>query len=55
VPNGLAFSEIRGYENWDYVAVSQTENGIKVIAANPTMIEAYRDGSWQSRAFPGGV
>ena len=25
VPNGLAFSEFRGYENWQVVAVSQTE------------------------------
>ena len=33
VPNGLAFSEFRGYENWQDVAVSQTENGIKVIVA----------------------
>ena len=24
VPNGLAFSEFRGYENWQDVAVSQT-------------------------------
>ena len=26
VPNGLAFSEFRGYENWQVVAVSQTED-----------------------------
>ena len=44
VPNGLAFSEFRGYENWQDVAVSQTENGIKVILGNPAMIDAYRDG-----------
>jgi len=44
VPNGLAFSEFKGYENWQDVAVSQTENGIKVIVANPAMIDAYRDG-----------
>jgi len=44
VPNGLAFSKFRGYENWQYVAVSQTENGIKVIAANTVMINAYRQG-----------
>jgi hypothetical protein len=25
VPNGLAFSEFRGYEGWPTVAVSQTE------------------------------
>jgi len=43
VPNGLAFSEFRGYENWENVAVSETENGIKVIVANPTMMAAYRE------------
>jgi len=44
VPNGLAFSEFRGYETWQNVAVSQTENGLKVIAANNAMIDAYRQG-----------
>jgi hypothetical protein len=44
VPKGLAFSDFRGYENWEEVAVSETETGIKVIVANPTMMAAYRDG-----------
>src|ERR1700694_1946505 len=44
VPNGFAFSEFRGYETWHDVAVSQTENGLKVIAANNAMIDAYRQG-----------
>jgi uncharacterized protein GlcG (DUF336 family) len=44
VPNGLAFSDFRGYENWQVVAVSQTEDLLKVMVANPTMIDAYRAG-----------
>jgi Cytochrome P460 len=44
VPNGLAFSEFRGYETWQPVAVSRTENGLKVIAANPAMINSFRKG-----------
>jgi len=44
VPNGLAFSEFKGYEDWQYVAVSQTATSVKVIAANPVMINAYRQG-----------
>src|SRR5947208_16833969 len=44
VPNGLAFSEFKGYENWQYVAVSQTETSVKIIAANPVMMKAYREG-----------
>jgi Cytochrome P460 len=55
VPNGLAFSEFRGYENWQDVAVSQTENGIKVIVANPAMINAYRSGiPANGKHFPDG-
>jgi hypothetical protein len=41
VPNGLAFSDFRGCENWQVVAVSQTDDLLKVIVANPTMINAY--------------
>jgi hypothetical protein len=44
VPNGLAFSEFRGFEGWQTVAVSQAGDLIEVILANPVMIDAYRDG-----------
>lgn len=40
VPGGLAFSEFKGYEDWQTVAVSQTESAMAVILANPIMIEA---------------
>src|SRR6202166_4625956 len=55
VPNGLAFSDFRGYENWQVVAVSQTEELLKVEVANPTMIDAYRSGvPGNGKAFPDG-
>src|SRR3954447_14590582 len=55
VPNGPAFSEFKGYENWQYVAVSQTEMGIKIIAANPAMMNAYRNGiPGNGKNFPEG-
>ena len=55
VPNGLAFSEFRGYEDWQVVAVSQTEDRLKVIVANPAMIDAYRAGvPGNGRQFPDG-
>ena len=55
VPNGLAFSEIRGYETWQDVAVSQTETSLKVISANAAMIKAYRDGiPGNGKKFPEG-
>jgi hypothetical protein len=55
VPNGLAFSDFRGYENWEDVSVSEAENGIKVIVANPTMMAAYKDGlPADGKHFPDG-
>jgi len=54
-PNGVAFSEFRGYEKWQDVAVSQTDTGIKAILANPTMIKAYQEGiPGNGKPFPEG-
>ena len=44
VPNGLSLSEFRGYEDWQNVAVSETEGSVKAILANPVMIKAYKEG-----------
>ena len=55
VPNGLAYSEFRGYEDWQTVSVSQTEDAINVILANPVMIDAYRAGiPGNGKPFPDG-
>src|SRR3954449_10694632 len=55
VPGGLAFSDFRGYENWQPVAVSKTDEKIKLIVANPTMIGAYRAGvPGNGKPFPDG-
>ena len=55
VPNGLAFSEFKGYENWQVVSVSQTAELLKVMVANPTMIDAYRSGiPANGKPFPDG-
>jgi hypothetical protein len=55
VPNGLAFSDFRGYEDWQVVAVSQTEQLLKVEVANPVMIAAYRAGvPGNGQPFPEG-
>lgn len=47
VPEGLAFSEFKGYETWQVVALSHTDQTLNVIVANPVMIKAYESG------FPG--
>jgi len=44
IPDGLAFSDIKGYETWQDVAVSETEGSVKAILANSAMIAAYRNG-----------
>ena len=44
VPGGLAFSEFRGYETWEVVAVSHNATTIAVIVGNPVMIAAYKAG-----------
>jgi len=44
VPGGLAFSEFRGYEAWQAIAVSRNERVVAMILGNPVMIEAYRAG-----------
>jgi hypothetical protein len=55
VPGGLAFSEFRGYENWQAVAVSQPEDKLNVIVANSVMIDAYRAGvPGNGEPFPDG-
>jgi len=55
VPNGLVFSDFRGYENWQAVAVSQTDALLKVMVANPIMIDAYRAGiPGNGKPFPDG-
>jgi hypothetical protein len=44
VPGGLAFSEFRGYEDWQTIAVSHNGNKLAIILGNPAMIEAYKAG-----------
>src|SRR5512142_2937655 len=55
VPGGLAFSEFRGYEGWQVIAVSQTGNLIVAILGNPEMIAAYQTGvPGNGKPFPDG-
>lgn len=55
VPDGLVFSEFKGYDTWEDVAVRQTETGLKVIAANPAMLNAYKSGiPGNGKHFPDG-
>jgi len=51
----LSFGDFRGYENWQDIAVSQTEKQMKVILANDVMMKAYRQGlPADGKLFPEG-
>src|SRR6476646_4942687 len=55
VPNGLAFSEFRGYEAWQIVSISQDGPLVAAILANPVMIKAYESGvPGNGKPFPDG-
>ena len=54
-PSGIAFSDFRGYEDWSVVSSSRTDDRLKVIVANSTMIKAYKAGIPASgQPFPDG-
>ena len=56
VPNGLSFSEFRGYEAWQVVSISQDGAVIAAIVANPVMIKAYQAGGpGNGKPFPDGA
>ena len=55
VPDGLAFSEFKGYDTWQTIAVSETKASVKAILGNPTMIDAYKSGVPENgQLFPEG-
>jgi hypothetical protein len=54
-PSGIAFSDFRGYEDWAVASSSRTDERLKVIVANPTMIKAYKAGiPGNGQPFPDG-
>lgn len=55
VPNGLAFSEFRGYESWQVISISQDGDLVAAILGNPVMIKAYLAGTpGNGKPFPDG-
>ena len=43
-PDGIAFSDFKGYEDWSVVSSGRTDEVLKVIVANPAVINAYKAG-----------
>lgn len=56
VPQGLAFSEFRGYEGWEPIAISHNGAMLALIVGNPVMIAAYKAGiPGNGKPFPDGA
>jgi len=56
VPDGLAFSEFKGYESWPVIAVSHNGDMLAAILGNPAMIDAYKAGiPGNGKPFPDGA
>ncbi|MGB6869248.1 MAG: cytochrome P460 family protein [Acidobacteriaceae bacterium] len=56
VPNGLAFSEFRGYESWPVIAISHNGDKLAAILGNSVMIDAFKAGiPGNGKPFPDGA
>jgi hypothetical protein len=56
VPNGLAFSEFRGYESWQTISISHNGDQLAAILGNTAMIAAYKAGiPSNGKPFPDGA
>lgn len=56
VPGGLAFSDFRGYEDWQAISLSRNATVVAMILGNPAMIDAYKAGSpVNGKPFPDGA
>jgi len=54
-PDGIEFYDFRGYEDWAVVSSARTDEVLKVIVANPIMIDAYKAGiPGNGQPFPDG-
>jgi len=54
-PGGIAFSDFKGYEDWAVVSSARTDEVLKVIVANPAMIDAFKAGvPGNGQVFPEG-
>ena len=55
LPNGIAFSEFRGYGDWQLISSAETDDRMKVILGNPTIIAAFKSGiPGNGKPFPDG-
>jgi Cytochrome P460 len=55
LPGGVAFADFKGYEDWRLISSAKTDDRMKVILGNPTIIAAYKSGvPGNGKPFPEG-
>jgi hypothetical protein len=55
LPGGIAFSDFKGYEDWQLISSAETEDRMKVILGNPAIIAAFKAGiPGNGKPFPEG-
>src|SRR5476649_582619 len=55
LPGGISFSEFKGYGDWQLISSAQTDDRMKVILGNPTIIAAFKAGiPGNGKPFPEG-
>jgi Cytochrome P460 len=55
LPDGVAFSDFRGYGDWQVISTAKTDDRMKVILGNPTIIAAFKSGiPGNGKPFPQG-
>jgi hypothetical protein len=54
-PGGIAFADFKGYEDWAPMSSARTDDVLKVISGNPTIIKAFQSGvPGNGKPFPDG-
>jgi hypothetical protein len=55
LPDGVPFSDWEGYGDWQLISTSKTDDRLKVILGNPTIIAAFKSGiPGNGKPFPEG-
>jgi hypothetical protein len=55
LPDGLVFGDFKGYGDWQLISSSKTDDRMKVILGNPTIIAAFKAGiPGNGKPFPNG-
>ena len=54
-PGGIAFADFKGYEDWAPLSAARTDDILKIISGNPTIIQAFQSGvPGNGKPFPDG-